>query len=167
MKGRRPKDPELRRRRNKAVTAAVLEADEKGERADDTRDKKKTSAERKAPPLPKRLFPGSQVHALTRSWWRVIWRSPMSSRWLPADVEGLYLVAVLRDAFFRTPSPTLAAEIRQQEARFGLDVLSRRRLDWRIAGPIDAPPEEPPADEEPEAPPPDRVDPRSLLRAVK
>ncbi len=154
VKGRRPKDPELRRRRNKAVTAATLDPEEKA------------VAERKVPTLPKRLFPGGSMHPLTRSWWKIIWRSPMSSRWLAADVEGLYLVAILRNAFFNAPSASLAAEIRQQEARFGLDVLARRRLDWRISGPIETPPEVP-APKEPEAPPPDQVDPRRVLRAVK
>ena len=110
------------------------------------------------------MFPGEQVHPLTRAWWRVIWRSPMAARWLAADIEGLYLVAILRNQFFLTPTATVAAEIRQQETRFGLDVLSRRRLDWRIGAP--ATPEAPAAAKE-SVPPADPVDPRSLLRAVK
>lgn len=151
MKGRRPKDPDQRRRRNKAVTADTLAPLE--------------NTRRRVPPLPKRLFPGDTMHPMVRAWWRVIWRSPMSSRWLAADIEGLYMIAILRNDFFMKPSTSAAAEIRQQEARFGLDVLSRRRLDWRIAGPITTPAETP-EEEEPELPV-DDVDPRTVLRAVK
>lgn len=151
MKGRRPKDPDARQRRHKASTAAVLDA--------------QSADSREAPPLSAKLFGDKTLHPLTRKWWRVIWRSPMAVRWLETDVEGLYLVAILRNAFFHQPTPTLAAEIRQQETRFGLDVLSRRRLDWRIANP-QAPA---PLEEEPEVPAyvEDDFDPRRVLRAVK
>jgi hypothetical protein len=151
MKGRIPKDPDSRRRRNKASTAATLDPNE--------------AANRKAPPLPRSLFP-TELHKLTRRWWGVIWRSPMASRWLPSDVEGLYLVAILRNEFFWRPTANLAAEIRQQETRFGLDVLARRRLDWRIGGALlheATPPEK-------ELEPvrfDDAFDPRAVLRAVK
>lgn len=150
MKGRRPKDPDARQRRNKASTAAVLDP-----AADN---------ELEAPPLSAKLFGDKTLHPLTRKWWKVIWRSPMAVRWLETDVEGLYLVAILRNAFFHQPTPTLAAEIRQQETRFGLDVLSRRRLDWRIANPQAPAPEEPVLTV---ADFPDDFDPRSVLRAVK
>lgn len=148
MKGRHPKDPDLRRRANKASTAAVLEA----------------QPDAKPPPLPKRLFPSGTIHPNTRKWWVVIWRSPMAPRWLDADIEGLYLVAILRNEFFMKPTATVAAEIRQQETRFGLDVLSRRRLDWRIQQPSPADDPEEPATPEIAA---DDFDPRNVLRAVK
>lgn len=150
MPGPLPKDPELRQRRNRVATEAELDA---------------TPHQLRIPPLPKALFGSLVLHPLTRRWWRVIWRSPMAPRWLEADIEGLYLVAVLRNQFFHDPSARLAAEVRQQEARFGLDVMGRRRLDWRIAGPARQP--EAPSKPEPTTPPePDGFDPRSVLRAV-
>lgn len=149
---RLPKDPALRARRNKASTAATLEH---------------PTSELKTPPLPKRLFAGGAVHRNTREWWKVIWQSPMAPRWIEADIEGLYLVAILRNEFFQRPTSTLGAEIRQQEMRFGLSPIDRRRLDWRIAGPIAKPEEGPappsdaaPSDVEPEA---ERPDPRLVL----
>lgn len=157
MRGRTPKDPDQRRRRNKASTAAVLPS---------------TPAKTKAPELPKDLFAGGVIAPRTSKWWATIWRSPMASRWLEADVEGLYLVAVLRNEFYQRPSPTLAAEIRQQEARFGLTPIDRRRLDWRIEGPKSEPDQAPkPAASSPtrkstKAPAP-FADPRDVLRAVK
>jgi len=130
MRGPEPKDPDLRRRRNHASTAATLEH---------------PPADVKVPVLPKRIFSGGAIHRNTREWWKVIWQSPMASRWLESDIEGLYLVAILRNEFFQRPSATLAAEIRQQETRFGLSPIDRRRLDWRVARPVqhDVPREQP------------------------
>lgn len=147
MKGPTPKDPAVRRRANKASTAATLELAE--------------NAEREAPELPSALFPGGQPLDRTRDWWEIIWRSPMASRWLESDIEGLYLIAVLRNEFFTRPTPTVAGEIRQQETRFGLSPIDRRRLDWRITGPQS----EVPVPEEQEQP--EERDTRVVLRAVK
>lgn len=151
MRGRKPKDPEVRQRRNKIATAAVLESEPE---------------ERKPPPLSRLLFAGGQVHRQTRRWWLEIWRSPMAPRWLPSDVEALYIIAILRNEFYFRPSPSLAAEIRQQEGRFGLTPFDRKRLDWRIEGPRQEMPRQP--EIEPERPPErEDIDPRSVLRAVK
>lgn len=150
MRGRTPKDPDARQRRNKASTAAVLEAP----------DHRKL----KVPTLTQQIL-GSRVHASTRRWWNTIWRSPMAPRWLASDIEGLYLVAILRNEFFGKPTATVAAEIRQQEARFGLTPIDRRRLDWRIEGPRETPAA--PAEEAPAAAPVEDFDPRKVLRAVK
>ena len=162
MKGRTPKDPAQRQRRNRASTADVLDP---------------TPTKRKAPPLPTTYAPehknarGRMVrswHAATLAWWRVIWRSPMASRWLEADIEGLYVIAMLRDQFFRQPTATTASEIRQQETRFGLDVLARRRLDWRLLPPpTDDEKPKPPERAQPTAPGAPEVDPRFALRAQK
>jgi hypothetical protein len=110
-----------------------------------------------------------------RRWWRTIWRSPMAVRWLEADIEGLYLIAVLRQEFAKKPTTTTAAEIRQQETRYGLDVYARKRLDWRIAAPVptNSPAENPnsaiignaPGDTGPAPPEPDD-DPRDVLEFV-
>jgi len=150
--GRPPKDPDQRRRRNKISTAAALDPDARPARA---------------PSLPRSLF-ADGPHPSVRRWWRVIWRSPMATRWLPADVEGLYMIATLRDLFARKPSTTLAAEIRQQEARYGLDVFARKRLDWRIGGAPTVPAAGRDGDPVPGASPVpvDDVDPRGGLRAV-
>src|SRR5689334_6546215 len=118
-RGQQPKDHETRRRRNKVATEAVLTT---------------TDARIKVPTLTQQIL-GSRVHASTKRWWSVIWKSPMAPRWLEADIEGLYLVAILRNEFFVKPTSTLAGEIRQQEARFGLTPVDRKRLDWRIEGP--------------------------------
>jgi hypothetical protein len=45
----------------------------------------------------------------------------------------LYLAALV-DQFQRTPTPQLAAEIRQQGLRFGLTPIDRWRLQWEVIG---------------------------------
>lgn len=147
MPGPKPKDPELRARANKASTYDVLDPKERV----------------KAAPLTKEILGVDVIRPQVKRWWNVVWRSPMAPRWLEADIEVLYLVAVLRNKFAADPTPTMASEIRQQEARLGLDVIARRRLDWRIEGA--SRPAESPAAVAPE--PPDEVeDPRSVLRVV-
>ena len=156
MKGRTPKEPEVRQRRNKASTHDVLAADDaKGI---------------KTPPLTAKdigLEKGA-VHPLVQRWWRKLWKEPMAPRWLPTDVEGLYMIARLKHDFWSGGAgPTLAGEIRQQERRFGLDVAARRSFDWRIEG---APIEERASHSREEAPadiPEPAEDPRKVLRAVK
>jgi hypothetical protein len=82
----------------------------------------------KLPPHPARRA----WHQLTRSWWRDLWASSIASQFSLVDEHGLRMIAVLRDAFWLDPQPALAGEIRLQEARFGLDVMSRRRLGWEM-----------------------------------
>lgn len=154
MPGPVPKEPGTRARRNKASTHDTLRPD----------DAKRL----KTPPLTAKdigLTKGS-VHSLVRAWWARIWKEPMAARWLPSDVDGLYLIARLRHDFWSGSgaTTTLASEIRQQERRFGLDIPSRRSFDWRIEGSVK--PDEPVATAAPE-PPEEADDPRTLLRAVK
>jgi hypothetical protein len=85
-------------------------------------------ATRRPPALPKTRA----WHALTRAWWRDVWRSPMASEYLDVDRHGLLRLAELIEQFWRGPSVQLAAEIRQQEARFGLSPIDRRRLQWEV-----------------------------------
>lgn len=157
---RQVKDPDQRQRRNKAVTAATLELP-------DVKDIKT----RKVPPLNAQLLGiKGAVKPQVQRWWREVWLSPMAPRWINTDIEVLYLCALLHHqvavfAFEGKSVATLMGEIRQQEGRLGLDVLSRRRLDWRIEGPRSQPAPEP-AQETP-IPEPETMDPRRVLRAVQ
>ena len=54
----------------------------------------------------------------------------MAAMYLEPDKEELGAVAILKDMFFSHPTTPLAAEIRLQEARFGLTPVDRARLDW-------------------------------------
>ena len=114
-----PKPPGARQRRNKAPEPVILPA----------------SSGRRCPPLP----PLRQWRPETLAWWREIWRSPMAGEFVPVDRFGLFRAAVLVDEFFREPDPKLAAEIRATEDRYGLSVVSRRRLAWEIGTPGPAP----------------------------
>lgn len=127
MPGPAPKDPGLRQRRNKVATAAKLSA----------------SPDVKAPPLPRRYRTNDSGRKVqvgwdprTKAWWERIWASPMAGEWLDADIPGLELVAELWDAFYTSASPgervKLSAELRLQEARFGLAPMDRRRLQWEV-----------------------------------
>lgn len=163
MPGPKPKDPEVRQRRNKASTAATLPAPGESKKG------------AKVPPLNATILGLKRGQGGVRpqvvKWWHEAWSSPMATRWIATDVQVLYLCAQLhqqKQMFFEEGRPitTLAAEIARQEGRIGLDVMSRRRLDWRIEGPRQPDPQ--PASE-PEAarpPAPEGADPRRLLRAV-
>ena len=113
MKGRPRKPPELRQRRNKETVTELTIDGEKPARV---------------PPLPKDY----DWHPMTRRWWRELWRSPLAAELLKVDLHALYRLAVLETQFWREPDAKLAAEIRQQEARFGLTPLDRSRLRWEI-----------------------------------
>lgn len=122
MPGPAPKAPELRQRRNKASTEATLEA---------------APRTRRPPALPKRISPDGRScplwHPATVRWWRTRWQSPMAAEYLTADVDRLLIVADLIDRYWREPSISLAAEIRQSDGAFGGTPMDRRRLDWKIA----------------------------------
>jgi hypothetical protein len=102
---------------------------------------------------------------MTRAWWRSIWRSPMAEEYLDTDVQALFRLAVLVDAFWVQPSDKLAAEIRLQQQCFGLTPIDRRRLQWEVerAQAARQKRERP----EREARPVPAEDPRKFLRAVK
>src|SRR5688500_5281099 len=114
-KGRPPKPAHLRQNRTKKSGAATLEAPERP----------------KIPRLPN--LDGVDWHPLTRAWWRNVWRSPMAGEYLETDVDGLGRLALLIKAFYRYGDPKLMAEIRLQEARFGLSPIDRSRLQWEVA----------------------------------
>lgn len=65
-------------------------------------------------------------------YWRTIWSSPMAPEYHKSDIEGLYRLLALVNAFWIKPSMSLNGEIRLYEAQFGLNPLARRRLEWQI-----------------------------------
>ncbi len=69
-------------------------------------------------------------HKETRAWWRAVWASPMAPEYDASDQHGLFLLAVLVDEFWLSPSTSLASEIRLQRQCFGLTPIDRRRLQW-------------------------------------
>lgn len=110
-----PKNPATRQRRNKTSTARRLSG---------------LPDNFAAPELPD-VRPWNPM---TLSWWDDVWASPMASEFVDggADLHGLYLLAVLVDDFWTTPTTSLAAEIRLQRQCFGLTPIDRRRLQWEI-----------------------------------
>lgn len=129
-RGPAPKPSSLRQRRNKTSTAASLPS-----AAD--------AAEYEVPDLPDREPDHDEEvavpwHPKVVEWWEAVWRSPMASEFLSSDMKGgLILVAGLYQDFHtatsRTARKEAATEIRLQEARYGLDPISRRRLQWEVA----------------------------------
>jgi hypothetical protein len=115
-----PRDPKpraLRRRRNHVVGAVKLVA-----------------VDGSVPPLPRRRRGEGAWDDRTRAWWEKVWKSPMASVYLDADVPGLARLAGMIDRVHRGEAvPTfLHQEIRQLEDRYGLSPLARRRLQWEI-----------------------------------
>lgn len=124
MPGPAPKPPGLRQRRNKVSTRSVLPSV--------TESKK-----RKVPPLPKREAQTEKWHPRVLEWWKALWKSPMAGEYLDVEVQsGLYLLAELHQKRWTTRDlkefVALSAEIRQQEVRFGLSPVDRRRLQWEV-----------------------------------
>ncbi len=138
----RAKPPETRERRNVSKTAATLTGDGV-----------------KPPNLPAGIRQKE-----TRTWWKSIWASPMAEEWLESDRQSLLRLAVLVDQFWMmtltplAPVKELIAEIAKQEARFGLTPYDRHRMQWKVEKPTEKP-------DLPVADP--KVDPRTVLRAVK
>ena len=135
MPGLAPKDPSLRARRNKSSTAAKLRVVD--------------PSEVEVPELPDRLretdegdFVPVSWHPRTLDWWETVWASPMAAEWLEADRPGLVLLAELWDDFYKASGASdrlkLSAELRLQEARFGLAPMDRRRLQWEVERSEDA-----------------------------
>lgn len=155
------KPDHLRQRRNKMPAPATLPTAE-------------SSAGNAVPPLPDRNpdKDGNAVrwHPNVVEWWESVWRSPMASEYLDADMRGgLYLLAdlhqlrwTLRDSL---ALKEIAGEIRLQEVRFGLSPSDRSRLRWAIDQGETAT-ERTEARRERKAPPKATKDPRSLLKAI-
>lgn len=119
-----PKPPELRQRRNKSVSQATLPSEAE-------------SADREVPPLPDRESATEVWHPMVVRWWKAVWTSPMAGEYLGADMEGgLFILAELMQRRWSERETgglvKLSAEIRQQEIRFGLSPIDRRRLQWEV-----------------------------------
>lgn len=120
---RLPKPPHLRQRRNRVASMRTFAPEVRAEG---------TAVVPILPPL----GPGRRWHIRASSWWRSVWESPMAGEYLEADKGGLYILARLQHDFWSVADINLrlqlAAEIRQQGARFGLSPVDRRRLQWEI-----------------------------------
>lgn len=143
FRGPAPKPAAIRQNRTKKYGAATLESSE---------------VPVDAPEIPNP--DGRTWHPLTLESWARAWASPMASKWLDTDKDGLGRLALLWDTFYKDPKIPAMAEIRQQESRFGLSPLDRSRLQWEIKRGEDA--------ERKRAPAPARTggDPRKLLKMV-
>jgi hypothetical protein len=125
MRGPTPKPAALRQRTNRVAGAATLPTE--AETASNT-----------VPDLPAREKSTEIWHKRVLEWWASVWRSPMSKEYLSADMRGgLFDLAELRHRLY-TETDTkiivaLVAEIRQQDIRFGLSPIDRRRLQWEVA----------------------------------
>lgn len=118
MPGPPPKRPELRQRRNKSASRALLPAE--------------SMPIEKAPRLPNHPA-GDGWHNMARRWWSDVWSSPMHYEFLRGDLPALFRLVLLVDQFWRSGELELAREIRLLEREFGLTPLSRRRLEWSVA----------------------------------
>ena len=143
MPGPAPKPAHLRQRTNRKAGAGVI------------------GLEMREGPAPEMPNPdGREWHPLTVGWWARVWASPMAGQYLPTDVDGLGRVAVLVDDYNRVPKSIILAEIRLQEARFGLSPLDRSRLQWEVTRGEEAERKRQPRPEPPKA----SADPRKILR---
>lgn len=182
----RPLKPQsMRQRRNKASTRAALPAKAAGVRAPALPIRGCSCGGPPPPPVrrkgqrgrprkprvtcPDKRCDGSGVvpwNPQVQAWWSRLWSSPMAIEFIESDLDALFMLASLKDEFWsRCPgNGKLAGEIRQEEARFGLTPLDRRRLEWGLE-----PPEEHEPDAPAPAPPPEkpREDPRNVLRMVR
>lgn len=62
-----------------------------------------------------------------------MWRSPMVSEWLEADIKGrLHRLLLLVEQYHHEPTAALDAQICRNESALGLSPMDRRRLQWTI-----------------------------------
>jgi hypothetical protein len=70
----------------------------------------------------------------TRGWWTALWRSPMASTYLEADLPALFRLAEMVEARARGElGATETVAMTALEDRFGLNPKARRALQWEIA----------------------------------
>ena len=148
-RGRHPKPAHLRQNRTKKAGRATLEHPG----GEVTRD------------LPE--LGGREWHPLTLAWWQRVWESPMAELYLPTDVDGLVRLAMMVDDFYHDPNPKILAEIRLQEARFGLSPLDRSRLQWEVQRGEEADRKRRPKPVETPQSQGEGGDPRAVLKVVK
>jgi hypothetical protein len=145
MPGPDPKHPSVRNRRNRTTTASTLRVVHDVQEPD---------------------LPAQDWHPLTLRWWSDVWASPMAPEYDPSDLHGLFMLAVLVNAFWTAPSPALAAEIRLQRQCFGLTPIDRRRLQWEIERTEEAQDKGARRRAAAPSPVPASADPRDVLRAL-
>src|SRR4026208_2609268 len=102
MPGPLPKDPQLRQRRNKSASRAMIVTDAAPIEA--------------APKLPAR--PRGKWNAMTQQWWADVWSSPLHNEYLRADLGALFRLVFLVDQFWEAHSLEVAKEIRMLEREF-------------------------------------------------
>jgi hypothetical protein len=115
LKGRKPKAPGVRQRRNKAPSAGTLLPES-------------ASARAKVPDLPKK---NGGWTAEAAEAWKQIWRAPMAARYLKADTFRIEILIDMVDRYWRGET-ALAAQIRLEGDSFACSPLARRRLEWEI-----------------------------------
>lgn len=155
-RGFAPKPAHLRARTNKVAGAAKLQSPA-------------AASGNEVPALPDRED-GEVWHPMVREWWDSVWRSPMASEYLDADMRGgLYVLADLYQIRWTVSSKTMlieaVKEIRLQEPRFGLTPLDRRRLQWEVERGEEAATRTE-SRRAPRAAPKSGKDPRDVLKAV-
>ena len=121
---REKKPVELRQRRNKSTSKAMLPAEH--------------LPRKRAPTFPKHPDGYPVWHDEAIRWWKSVWSSPMSVEFLRGDEPALFRLLVLVDTFWRTRNLAVQREIRLMEREFGLTPYSRRRLEWQVAQSEDA-----------------------------
>lgn len=93
----------------------------------------------------------------------------MVSEYLPTDIDGLARLAILVDNYYQDPSggkaKEILAEIRLQEARFGLSPVDRSRLQWEVSRGEEAERKRSPSPQPQHSP--SSADPRGILGVVK
>lgn len=146
-----PKDPKLRQRRNRDVTAATFI---------DT----SPISDGEIPVLPEKFDEeGAPVEWRPEAvqLWEDLWTSPMASEYMRADQHRVLLYVELWDCYWRKPSVAVAGELRLQGVCLGVTPIDRRRLQWEIKR------VEKPGDVERSKSPERIADPRVAIRAIK
>lgn len=124
MPGPIPKPPEMRQRRNKSASRALLPAEQHP-----------IEGRPRLPTCPN----GEGWHVMARRWWADVWDSPVRGELIRADLGSLFVLVVLVDKAWRDGfSLAVVREIRLREREFGLTPLSRRRLEWSVVQAEDA-----------------------------
>lgn len=106
-----PKDPKRRARRNKP----------------DAPTREISLIVAKQPPLPKVMPGGDPWPAITRAWWRMWAKSPLTATFAATDWSDLRDAAVLHGRYW-SGDVKVASELRQRMGQFGATPESRARL---------------------------------------
>lgn len=118
MKGRKPKAPGLRQRRNKNKSAAVLQTEAELSNV-------------KVPPLPKRAPGTGEWLPASVDFWNDAWRSPMAQKWLRGDRFRILILLDHVERYWRG-QVDLARTIQLEADSHGLSSFARHRLGWEV-----------------------------------